>query len=210
MKFKLLNAALAGIILSASCLVNVANAELINIDFSGVGGTLTDGTTYTLAGGYSTFGNGFRISNETLVITFSNTVNFQILSNSSDAHAWNNIADGTVDFGVTGGTLGLLADPDSEIFSTVGDGTANLEFSFRYEGSGPKGPHGDDYIAANQNWIVGGTTTSTLIITHTPNIPNTSSFEILAEGVSVPEPSTLAIFVLGMIGLASRRFKKQA
>ncbi|MEY8199126.1 MAG: PEP-CTERM sorting domain-containing protein, partial [Colwellia sp.] len=27
---------------------------------------------------------------------------------------------------------------------------------------------------------------------------------------TVPEPSTLAIFALGMIGLASRRFKKQS
>jgi hypothetical protein len=27
---------------------------------------------------------------------------------------------------------------------------------------------------------------------------------------SVPEPTTLAIFALGMIGLASRRFKKQS
>ena len=31
----------------------------------------------------------------------------------------------------------------------------------------------------------------------------------LNTGTSVPEPSTLAIFALGMIGLASRRFKKQ-
>jgi hypothetical protein len=30
------------------------------------------------------------------------------------------------------------------------------------------------------------------------------------ERVAVPEPSTLAIFALGMIGLASRRFKKQS
>jgi hypothetical protein len=30
------------------------------------------------------------------------------------------------------------------------------------------------------------------------------------RSASVPEPSTLAIFALGMIGLASRRFKKQA
>ena len=28
--------------------------------------------------------------------------------------------------------------------------------------------------------------------------------------VDVPEPSTLAIFTLGLIGLASRRFKKKA
>ncbi len=32
---------------------------------------------------------------------------------------------------------------------------------------------------------------------------------VLVRSVSVPEPSTLAIFALGMIGLASRRFKKQ-
>jgi hypothetical protein len=32
----------------------------------------------------------------------------------------------------------------------------------------------------------------------------------LVRSADVPEPSTLAIFALGMIGLASRRFKKQA
>jgi len=31
-----------------------------------------------------------------------------------------------------------------------------------------------------------------------------------ASATNVPEPSTLAIFALGMIGLASRRFKKQS
>ena len=33
---------------------------------------------------------------------------------------------------------------------------------------------------------------------------------LVREATSVPEPSTLAIFALGMIGLASRRFKKQS
>lgn len=33
--------------------------------------------------------------------------------------------------------------------------------------------------------------------------------EITLQTASVPEPSTLAIFVLGVIGLASRRYKKQ-
>jgi hypothetical protein len=32
----------------------------------------------------------------------------------------------------------------------------------------------------------------------------------LVKKAEVPEPSTLAIFALGMIGLASRRFKKQS
>ena len=35
-------------------------------------------------------------------------------------------------------------------------------------------------------------------------------FMLYREHAEVPEPSTLAIFALGMIGLASRRFKKQS
>ena len=35
-------------------------------------------------------------------------------------------------------------------------------------------------------------------------------FVLYNDAVNVPEPSTLAIFALGMIGLASRRFKKQS
>jgi hypothetical protein len=32
---------------------------------------------------------------------------------------------------------------------------------------------------------------------------------VINDNVSVPEPTTLAIFALGIMGLASRRFKKQ-
>ncbi len=42
---------------------------------------------------------------------------------------------------------------------------------------------------------------------------NSGAFEKVvfrASATNVPEPSTLAIFALGMIGLASRRFKKQS
>jgi hypothetical protein len=38
---------------------------------------------------------------------------------------------------------------------------------------------------------------------------NSRSFSFDTRPSQVPEPSTLAIFTLGMIGLASRRFKKQ-
>ena len=38
---------------------------------------------------------------------------------------------------------------------------------------------------------------------------NIGNITFQEAGVNVPEPSTLAIFALGMIGLASRRFKKQ-
>jgi hypothetical protein len=46
-----------------------------------------------------------------------------------------------------------------------------------------------------------------------PNAENDFGFykvNLYRSSVDVPEPSTLAIFALGMIGLASRRFKKQS
>jgi hypothetical protein len=44
-----------------------------------------------------------------------------------------------------------------------------------------------------------------------PTTLDTISFEsVTAISNDIPEPSTLAIFALGMIGLASRRFKKQS
>jgi len=43
------------------------------------------------------------------------------------------------------------------------------------------------------------------------NIDNNVPYQMIdSTTVNVPEPSTLAIFALGMIGLASRRFKKQS
>jgi hypothetical protein len=43
-----------------------------------------------------------------------------------------------------------------------------------------------------------------------PNSSFVDAGSFLIKVVEVPEPSTLAIFALGMIGLASRRFKKQS
>jgi hypothetical protein len=43
-----------------------------------------------------------------------------------------------------------------------------------------------------------------------PGNPIFNNGNISYNSASVPEPSTLAIFALGMIGLASRRFKKQS
>ncbi len=37
-----------------------------------------------------------------------------------------------------------------------------------------------------------------------------AQFQLQIESVNVPEPSTLVVFALGLMGLASRKFKKQA
>ena len=56
-----------------------------------------------------------------------------------------------------------------------------------------------------------GYTNGQLFIQDTSN-GTFKGYDLFADGPtnSVPEPSTLAIFALGMIGLASRRFKKQS
>ena len=55
---------------------------------------------------------------------------------------------------------------------------------------------------------VGGLTVLATDNTGVAVIIGTSGGSILNPGISVPEPSTLAIFALGIMGLASRRFKK--
>jgi hypothetical protein len=60
----------------------------------------------------------------------------------------------------------------------------------------------------NQNGA-GGSTFSAPILNTSKNCCN-NNIRLHTGLVSVPEPSTLAIFALGMIGLASRRFKKQS
>lgn len=192
------------IVLSIAFSISNIQAALVQLDFTGSGGILPDGTSYTLSGGYAPFGNGFQISDQTLVVSFSNPVNLQILPNGLDTAVWNNPADGTVMFDVVGGTLANISDPDDEILSTIGEGTGSLGVNFRYTGAGPTGPNGNDYVAAFQNWIIDGSTASTLTITHNPIIPNSSSFEILAEGTAqVPEPSTCALILTGLLGIGA-------
>ncbi len=70
-----------------------------------------------------------------------------------------------------------------------------------YDDGNPTGPGGQAFIVNDGRKYI---------------VPNRSSYQGGHEWLSawavydVPEPSTLAIFALGMIGLASRRFKKQS
>jgi hypothetical protein len=67
------------------------------------------------------------------------------------------------------------------------------------EGFGAGGGAGGLDFQVNSNRWAGGSGASGLVYV-----------EWDSPSVDVPEPSTLAIFALGMIGLASRRFKKQS
>ena len=68
----------------------------------------------------------------------------------------------------------------------------------------------------SQNWLVArgvslanGVYNVTTVNPTAVDMPWSPLPQVTITGVSVPEPSTLAIFALGILGLASRRFKKQ-
>jgi hypothetical protein len=89
---------------------------------------------------------------------------------------------------VSNGVFGPLTVIDTQ------DDTENDSFG---------GPFGDPRF----NLSLSSTGTYTLLVA-TLSAPG--SYEISTTGItSVPEPSTLAIFALGIMGLAARRFKKQ-
>jgi hypothetical protein len=152
------------------------------LDFAAGGGTLPDGTTYSITGSnFAADGNGFHFDGGNVDITFSNPVSFQVLPAQGSSGYWNNPADGIQAIDVIGGTVSLTTDPDDEIAATSGDGTDHLEITFRYTGpGGVDGPiNGNNHLPAFQDWIIDGSTTSTLTITDTTVTPtNTSGFAV--------------------------------
>ncbi|NQZ27080.1 MAG: PEP-CTERM sorting domain-containing protein [Colwellia sp.] len=80
-----------------------------------------------------------------------------------------------------------------------------LSYTFWAAGEPNNWSKGEDYAAinwkSNGRWNDWGTPASHQSVASVVEYNNS---------VAVPEPSSLAIFALGMIGLASRRFKKQA
>ncbi|MEH6385288.1 MAG: PEP-CTERM sorting domain-containing protein [Colwellia sp.] len=100
-----------------------------------------------------------------------------------------------------GGSLG---------FAHLGDSIRQGSADTRSENAGKRlswhtsGGYGTTAISVNGGWRAGSVT----------NLNNSTSWDRVVfttnATVDVPEPSTLAIFALGMIGLASRRFKNQS
>ncbi|AOW77323.1 hypothetical protein A3Q34_10915 [Colwellia sp. PAMC 20917] len=69
-------------------------------------------------------------------------------------------------------------------------------------------------LSTGGGWVTGSftfTASNTLTTLKLQNVSGASTVDdVSLISVAVPEPSTIAIFALGMIGLVSRRFKKQA
>jgi hypothetical protein len=79
-------------------------------------------------------------------------------------------------------------------------------------GANPNGLRNPHYVSIEGTGLYGFD--HTILGGYSPDIYGAIGYRHNSHGIAmvakeVPEPSTLAIFVLGMIGLASRRFKKQ-
>jgi hypothetical protein len=209
MKFRLLKATFLGLVLSVS---SIANAGLINFT------TLGNITNYT---GNSDFEVTVFGGPETDVNLAPHVVSGQGLVNSSDPLVFGD------------------AYPTEDIirFSFLNSGIDSLTIAWNAAGSlvvpyGAIRAYGyDGSVLESRAWNNGGI--NTMAFDFTKDIASLELDSNAASGwrgselswwyavtsinyvqgeeyAKVPEPSTLAIFALGMIGLASRRFKKQS
>ena len=228
MKTKLINTTLCGLILSMSSIVNNASATIIfEEDFSGGSSSLQNSSIVTWSdsdgGGFEVYGTNsssprgmsgtYDHDNDsgTAEIAIPGAIevnddrgNVLLTATFSLDSAINTNEMGILSFfgGVRGGNATLAS---VEIFNlttntslsgilnpTLGAGNwIYNEFNFE-----PTAANAGDYLQIR--WNGGGT-----------NSANGQEVALVSfSTVEVPEPSTLAIFALGMFGLASRKFKK--
>lgn len=223
MKVKFLKTALLGFVISVSSLVNVANAGLINI------GALTsndDGSTTVISDTLNSL--EWLRWDQLADLTYAETL-AQI---SSGAYSgWNiagvNEANLFLDALYNGAAHGCSNNTTSNLtclsngsFSSadyttlLGDswtrGTASRDVAWFYDDTITDNSAGYLFLTSgvsNSKWNTHGTIASTDSWAHSNNSIGWLMYRSTSE---VPEPSTLAIFALGMMGLASRRFKKQS
>jgi len=244
MKLKFLNAALAGLILSATCLVNVATAGLIANGYTTV--DLSSYVNNNIYFGSDTYPTNVSKGNQDLDIPFD------IAEWQERAGAW--IANGSDDtlsvdlssFNITGQAsfYALLNNyygtPAVNEYEVTINTVSGMSITYQSIGDYDTRDY-NDYIYTNG--ISGASTTTEWFNNNSGqrldvrvfDLPTNFSNETLASfsikqihnkdwallsgltfssaapiSFDVPEPSTLAIFALGIIGFASRRFKKQA
>lgn len=218
MKFKSINRLLIGLVLSLSCLVSSAQAGLITI------GALTsnnDGST--------------TVINDTLNnlewMRWNESANFNyaeaLLQNTSGwtiagANQVNLFLDALYN-GISHGCSDNLEDflfcADSGSFSSeeytalLGDsstrGTSSIDAAWFYDDEITDGEAGFLNLSSgtsNQKYNTYGSIAKT---EEHRLLSNETVGWLMYRTTSVPEPTTLAIFALGIIALASRRFKKQ-
>jgi len=216
---KFYNTVIASLILSASCLVNNANAGLIVSAQSAIASSEYSSTydidnTIDQSGLSSTFISGVDDFDSFLGLTpthVSSAPNYEWFSQGSVSSAWitydlgsifnlNAIALWVEESWAPHSSVSFKSSLDGVTYNTI---TSNITLPTNapYPAAYPSTRYDFSITSARYFMIDFGACSSS----------GCSLGEIAFSATtsdSVPEPSTLAIFVLGMIGLASRRFKK--
>ena len=236
MKNKSLKAILAVAVLAASSLVNVANASLINVDVNNDGSNIG----YSVQGSdlvWMDFGqnntdsykfvadnlgagqkyDGWDLANEDEVTTMWTAI-------FSPFFAGGDYTDGlgTDGFRIhyrNGDVFGNIFDiVGTNTYFNIGNNYEQLQGYGLFEGSSGLShlwyvihevdAGGGDVAMIDNRGTFDVNRNNTDPLLSTMLVRRTSGAR--GGSTAVPEPSTLAIFALGMIGLASRRFKKQS
>jgi len=205
MKFKFLKAALAGLIFTSSCIVNLASAGLIlDENFDPI--TPTD---WTILG-------GFVLGTPSSEFFDGNALYFNGASTrSATTNSYDLTSGGIFSFMLKiGAGSGLFenADGGEDIalqYTTNGVSFSNL-LVLDTEDVLYRGTWGNVSFAIDASSAVASTTTAFRIaqLQHSGSSFDRWAIDDVQLSTNVPEPSTLVIFSLGIIGLASRRFNK--
>jgi chloramphenicol O-acetyltransferase len=205
MKFKFLKAGLVSLILSVSCL---ANAGLIQSDYLSSNDNLTviDNTTdlqwldlsvstsWTFAN-WSTLieqNNGWRLATNTEAVNLFNTA-FPTYS-------------------VVHGNAGYVDTQDASLIQNFTDFRSLFgATTMNTNGIDTYGLYKDENNSSKMMGVSRWAGTYRIFSTNfTGSVSEVNNgLYIVRNTTNVPEPSTLAIFALGIMGLAARRFKKQ-
>jgi hypothetical protein len=220
MKFKFLKTTVVSLVFSASCLISAANAGIITwgsptdivtaTDVS-INGTLVEAVNGTRNTDADVTVNGvtFEASNflgDTQVADFCSTCTTDTNYNTLLSSFTRALSTATVPLSIGGGSLLL----------------GNLyEIQIWWIDDRPAGPgsmlfqdlSGGSSVQVEDKFVIGTFTADTasqlISVDHISRAKvHLNAYQVRDITAQVPEPSTLAIFALGMIGLASRQFKK--
>mgnify|MGYP000594871014 CR=1 FL=1 len=203
---KFIKSALVSLIIAACSFSNVANAGLI--DFEGVAGT-QQYDYISVSNSALDLGDGFFLSNQT-----ASTFGTFIIGSNYNSSWGNAVSSGIHGLGFYN-TISVI-DKGGDIFDALSINAGSVydnNTSIRIEGF-LSGVLTNTFTTGNYNVFESSNVALNFVGIDSIKfslVGGSSALidDLVTSSVQVPEPSTLAIFALGMIGLASRRFKKQ-